>query len=155
MVRLIDESGEQMGEMPAADALAKARQAELDLVEVAPNSKVPVCRIMDYGKYMFQQGKKTKSKGKKTTIKQINFRPGTEKNDYEVKLKKIRQFLQGGDKVKTVVRFRGREMQHQDLGIEMLQSLQQDLHEYGTVEQVAKVEGRQGIMVLAPVKVSK
>lgn len=155
MVRLINEEGEQLGEMSTNDALAKARHAELDLVEVAPNAKIPVCRIMDYGKYVFQQSKKTKSKGKKTTIKQINFRPGTEKNDYEIKLKKLRAFLSQGDKVKVLVRFRGREMQHQDLGLELLKNLQQDLQEYGTVEQMPKVEGRQGIMVLAPMKAKK
>lgn len=151
-VRLIDSEGKQLGEVDVKDALRQAEEADLDLVEVSPNAKLPVCRIMDYGKHLFQQSKKSKTKSKKITVKQVNFRPGTEEHDYNIKLRKLEGFLRAGNKVKAVVRFRGREMQHQELGLYLLERLQKDLEDCGVVEQKAKVEGRQGIMVLGPLK---
>lgn len=127
----------------------------MDLVEVAPNSDPPVCRIMDYGKFVFEQSKKAQSakrKQKQIHVKEVKFRPGTEEGDYQVKLKNLIRFLMHGDKTKVTLRFRGREMAHKELGLELLQRVQADLDEYGTVEQQPQLEGRQMVMVIAPRK---
>ena len=151
-VRLIDAEGEQLGVVARQEAMAKAEEAGLDLVEIAPNAEPPVCRVMDYGKYLFQQSKKLKTKSKKVSVKQINFRPGTEDEDYRVKTRKLIDFLEHGDKVKILIRFRGREMQHQKLGMMLMERLEKDLEGHGTVEQRPKLEGRQMIMMLGPAK---
>lgn len=154
-MRVIDSDGQQAGVMDRAKAIGMARDSELDLVEVSPNADPPVCRIMDFGKYLFEQKKKAhagKAKQRHTHIKEIKFRPGTEIGDYNVKMKKLIAFLQAGDKTKVTLRFRGREMAHQELGMQLLERVRSDLEEYGTVEQFPKMEGRQLIMVLAPKK---
>lgn len=141
--------------MSIEEALANASGAGLDLVEVAPNSEPPVCRIMDYGKFVFEQNKKAQSarrKQKQIHIKEVKFRPGTEEGDYQVKLRNLIRFLSHGDKAKVTLRFRGREMAHQELGMQLLKRVQADLDEYGTVEQHPQLEGRQMIMVIAPRK---
>ena len=152
---MIDPQGEQAGILPIEQALDMAGDQGLDLVEIAPNAEPPVCRIMDYGKYRFEQAKKSqasKKKQKVTHVKEIKFRPGTEIADYEVKMRKIRHFLEVGDKVKVTLRFRGREMAHQELGVEMLQRVRDDLGEDAVVEHMPKMEGRQMTMVLAPLR---
>ncbi|HEB99476.1 MAG TPA: translation initiation factor IF-3 [Thiotrichales bacterium] len=154
-VRVIDENGEQIGILPIEEALERAAEAELDLVEISPNAEPPVCRIMDYGKFMFEQNKKqqsAKKKQKQVQVKEIKFRPGTDIGDYRVKLRNLIRFLQDGDRVKVTLRFRGREMAHQELGRELLERVKNDLAEYGTVEQFPKMEGRQMVMVLSPKK---
>jgi len=136
-------------------ALQKADEAGLDLVEIVPNADPPVCRIMDHGKYRYEHSKQkqqAKKKQKKTTVKEIKFRPGTEEADYQVKLRSLIKFLSAGDKTKVTLRFRGREMVHQDLGAKLLERVEADLEEYGKVEQYPKLEGRQMVMVLAPLK---
>jgi translation initiation factor IF-3 len=141
--------------MSIQDALRTAETSNLDLVEVAPNAEPPVCRIMDYGKFVFEQNKKAQSarrKQKQTHIKEIKFRPGTEEGDYQVKLRNLVRFLTAGDKTKVTLRFRGREMAHQELGIELLRRVQKDLEEIGVVEQHPQLEGRQMVMVIAPRK---
>ena len=141
--------------MSIGDAMEKAREAELDLVEVAPNSDPPVCRIMDYGKFVFEQNKKAQSarrKQKQTHVKEIKFRPGTEEGDYQIKLRNLVRFLTAGDKTKVTLRFRGREMAHQELGVELLRRVQKDLEDFGTVEQYPQLEGRQMVMVISPKK---
>jgi translation initiation factor IF-3 len=125
------------------------------LVEIVPNSEPPVCRVMDYGKFLFEQNKKkhaAKKKQKQIQVKEVKFRPGTEDGDYQVKLRNLLRFLGHGDKVKVTLRFRGREMAHQELGSKMLERIKADLEEHGTVEQFPKMEGRQMVMVLAPKK---
>jgi len=152
---VIGTEGEQAGVMDRDNAIALARESQLDLVEVSPNAEPPVCRIMDFGKYLFEQKKKThagKVKQRQTQLKEIKFRPGTEIGDYQVKMKKLVAFLEAGDKTKITLRFRGREMAHQELGMQLLERVRDDLVEYGTVEQFPKMEGRQLIMVLAPKK---
>ncbi len=138
-----------------ADALAKAQAATLDLVEIVADSDPVVCKIMDYGKHLFEL-KKTKAAAKKKQkqqqIKEMKFRPGTEEGDYQVKLRNLIRFLEHGDKAKVTLKFRGRELAHQELGMEMMQRIEQDLAEMGTVEQSAKMEGRQLTMVIAPKK---
>lgn len=137
------------------DAQNRADEAELDLVEIVPNSNPPVCRVMDFGKFQFDQNKKkqaAKKKQKQIHVKEIKFRPGTEDGDYQVKLRNLIKFLTGGDKVKVTLRFRGREMAHQELGGKMLDRIKADLDEYGIVEQFPKMEGRQMVMVLSPKK---
>jgi len=141
--------------MSIEEALEQAKEAGLDLVEVAPNSEPPVCRVMDYGKFVFEQNKKAQSerrKQKQIHVKEIKFRPGTEEGDYQIKLRNLIRFLTGGDKTKVTLRFRGREMVHQELGAELLKRVQKDLEEYGTVEQYPQLEGRQMIMIIAPKK---
>jgi len=141
--------------MSIQEALAAADSAGLDLVEVAPTADPPVCRIMDYGKFLFEQNKKAQSarrKQKQTQIKEVKFRPGTEEGDYQVKLRNLVRFLTHGDKAKVTLRFRGRELAHQELGVQLLQRVQKDLEEYGTVEQFPQLEGRQMVMVIAPRK---
>ena len=152
---MIDAAGEQAGVMSRDSAIELARQKNLDLVEVSPNAAPPVCRVMDFGKYLFEQKKKvhtSKGKQKQTHVKEVKFRPGTEAGDYEVKLRNLIRFLTQGDKTKVTLRFRGREMAHQELGVELLKRVEVDLAEYGTVEQFPKMEGRQLVMVLAPKK---
>ena len=136
-------------------AIDLAREQELDLVEVSPNADPPVCRIMDFGKYLFEQKKKSqvgKTKQRQTQLKEVKFRPGTEVGDYNVKMRNLVKFLEQGDKTKVTLRFRGREMAHQELGMQLLKRVESDLVEYGTVEQFPKMEGRQLVMVLAPKK---
>lgn len=150
---MINAEGEQVGIVPISEALRIADDDELDLVEIVPMAKPPVCRIMDYGKYVFNQNKKkhaAKKKQKQIQVKEIKFRPGTDKGDYEVKLRHLTRFLSEGDKVKITLRFRGREMAHQELGSKMLKRIEADLAQYGMVEQFPKLEGRQMVMVLAP-----
>ena len=145
--------GEQIGVVPIEDAQKRAEEAELDLVEVAPNAEPPVCRLMDYGKYLFEESKKrhaAKKKQKQIQVKEVKFRPGTDEGDYRVKLRNLMRFLEAGDKVKVTLRFRGREMAHQELGRRLLKRVEQDLEEYGGVEQFPKMEGRQMVMVMAP-----
>jgi translation initiation factor IF-3 len=154
-VRLIDSSGEQRGVMSLSAALEIARGEVLDLVEVSPNAEPPVCRIMDFGKYLFEQNKKSQSarrKQKQVHVKEIKFRPGTDEGDYQIKLRKLREFLEQGDKTKVTLRFRGREMAHKELGAQLLARVRDDLEELGVVEQMPQLEGRQMIMVLAPRK---
>jgi len=148
---LIDQEGEQAGVMPIAQALEKAKEEGMDLVEIAPNASPPVCRIMDYGKYRFEQAKKgqaSKKKQKVTHVKEVKFRPGTEVADYQVKMRNVRRFLAAGDKVKITLRFRGREMAHQELGADMLRRVRDDLVDEAVVEQMPKMEGRQMTMMI-------
>lgn len=154
-VRLIASNGDQVGVVETVKALELAKNEDLDLVEIVPNQKPPVCRIMDYGKYKFEQSKKAHSAKKKqkiTQVKEIKFRPNTEEADYQVKLKSLIKFLTGGDKAKITMRFRGREIAHQVIGRDFLDRIQKDLDEYGIVEQIPSFEGRQMIMVMAPKK---
>ncbi len=137
------------------DAQQHAYDANLDLVEVAPTSAPPVCRVMDYGKYVFEENKKrqaAKKKQKQIHVKEVKFRPGTEEGDYRIKLRNLTRFLEDGNKAKVTLRFRGREMAHQRLGLNLLKRVETDLEDYGTVEQFPKIEGRQMVMVLAPKK---
>jgi translation initiation factor IF-3 len=141
--------------MPIQEALRSAEAAGLDLGEVAPNAEPPVCRIMDFGKYVFEQNKKAQSarrKQKQIQVKEVKFRPGTEEGDYQVKLRNLIKFLTHGDKTKVTLRFRGREMVHQELGAQLLKRVQHDLEDYGSVEQQPLMEGRQMVMVIAPRK---
>jgi translation initiation factor IF-3 len=154
-VRLIDSAGEQRGVMPLAEALEVAKGESLDLVEVSPNVQPPVCRIMDFGKYLFEQNKKSQSakrKQKQVHVKEIKFRPGTDEGDYQIKLRKLTEFLEIGDKTKVTLRFRGREMAHKELGAQLLARVRDDLEEMAVVEQMPQLEGRQMIMILAPKK---
>ena len=154
-VRLIDQDGEQAGVVSLVQARRMAEEAELDLVEISPNAKPPVCRIMDYGKYRFEQAKKqseARKKQKQIQVKEIKFRPGTDEGDYQVKLRNLIRFLSEGDKAKVTLRFRGREMAHQDLGLNLLKRVEDDLAAYGAVEQRPRMEGRQMVMTIAPVK---
>ncbi|MBA3582107.1 MAG: translation initiation factor IF-3 [Gammaproteobacteria bacterium] len=154
-VRVIDSEGNQLGVLSISEAQALANEAELDLVEIVPTEKPPVCRIMNFGKFKFEQSKKAhqaKRNQKQVQLKEIKLRPGTDDGDYQVKLRNLIRFLEDGDKAKVTMRFRGREMAHQDLGFEFLKRVQKDLEEHGTVEQYPKLEGRQMIMVLGPKK---
>ena len=144
-----------MGIVSVEDALRTAQEAELDLVEIAPNAEPPVCRIMDYGKFKFEESKKlqaARKKQKQIQVKEVKFRPGTDEGDYRVKLRNLVRFLDEGDKAKVTLRFRGREMAHQELGRQLLERVEKDLEEYGTVEQFPRMEGRQMVMVLSPKK---
>lgn len=137
------------------DAQNLADEAGVDLVEISPNAEPPVCRIMDYGKFLFDKAKSAKEQKKKqkqVQVKEIKFRPGTDENDYQVKLRNLIRFLEDGDKAKITLRFRGREMAHQNLGMDLLNRIKIDLDEYAVVESFPKMEGRQAIMVLAPKK---
>ena len=154
-VRLIASNGDQVGVIDTAKALELAKEEELDLVEIVPNQTPPVCRIMDYGKYKFDSQKKAhaaKKKQKQTQVKEIKFRPNTEEADYQVKLKSLIKFINGGDKAKITMRFRGREIAHLVIGRDFLDRVQKDLDEYGIVEQIPSFEGRQMVMVIAPKK---
>jgi translation initiation factor IF-3 len=142
--------------LAAANKLAE--EAELDLVEIAPTAVPPVCRVMDYGKYKYREAKKrheAKLKQKQIVVKEIKFRPGTDEGDYKIKLRNLTRFLEEGDKTKITLRYRGREMAHQELGVRLIERVKADLEPYGTVEQYPKMEGRQLIMVLAPRKGGK
>ncbi|WP_150613023.1 translation initiation factor IF-3 [Pandoraea terrigena] len=154
-VRLTGVDGEQLGIMKLAEAFRLSEEADVDLVEIAPQAQPPVCRLMDYGKFKYQEQKKAhenKLKQKVVQIKEVKFRPGTDDGDYNVKLRNLRRFLEEGDKTKITLRFRGREMAHQEIGARMLERLKSDLEEFGQPEQMPKMEGRQMIMVIAPKK---
>ena len=154
-VRLVGVGGEQIGVVPLAEAQKIAEEASLDLVEISPQAEPPVCKVMDYGKFRFEEQKKrqaARKKQKQTQVKEIKFRPGTDVGDYNVKLRNLTKFLTEGDKVKVTLRFRGREMAHQELGRDLLKRVESDLSELGTVEQFPRMEGRQMVMVLAPKK---
>ena len=150
--------GEQQGIVSLQDALDKADSDKLDLVLISPEAEPPVCKIMDYGKHVFEQKKQRAANKKKQRVihvKEMKFRPGTEEGDYQVKLRNLIRFLNDGDRAKVSLRFRGREMAHQELGAEMMQRIRKDLEEDGTVDQEPKMEGRQITMVLAPVRKRK
>ncbi|TDJ62798.1 MAG: translation initiation factor IF-3 [Proteobacteria bacterium] len=152
-VRLIVEDGTNAGVVSIDVARQQARDSQLDLVEIVPNAEPPVCRVMDFGKHLFDLNKKkqaAKRKQKQVQVKEIKFRPGTDSGDYQIKLRNLKRFLDNGDKVKVTLRFRGREMAHQELGVQMLQRVETDLSELGSVEQFPKMEGRQMVMVIAP-----
>ena len=152
---MIDAEGEQIGILSTAEALQMAAEAELDLVEVSPTAEPPVCRIMDFGKYQFELSKKAhaaKRKQKQIQIKEVKFRPGTEEGDYQVKLRNLTRFLTEGDKAKVTLRFRGREMAHQEIGRQLLDRVRNDLGDLATVEQFPVMEGRQMVMMIAPKK---
>ena len=154
-IRLQGDEGEQLGIVSLYEALRQAEEAELDLVEIAPNAQPPVCRLMDYGKFKYQNSKKlhaAKQKQKQIQIKEVKFRPGTDENDYQVKLRNVIRFLEDGDKAKITLRYRGREMAHQEIGMAQLKRIEADLVEIAIVEQFPKLEGRQMIMMLAPKK---
>jgi translation initiation factor IF-3 len=154
-VRLIGAGGEQIGVVSIEQAQSLADEANLDLVEISPQAEPPVCKVMDYGKFKFEEQKKRQAQRKKTKqiqVKEIKFRPGTDIGDYNVKLRNLIKFLNEGDKVKVTLRFRGRELAHQELGRNLLNRVEADLQEMGTVEQYPKMEGRQMVMVLAPKK---
>ncbi len=154
-MRLIDADGNQAGIVSTREALRAAEESGLDLVEISPTAKPPVCRIMDYGKFLFEVSKKqaeARKKQKQIQVKELKFRPTTDDGDYQVKLRNLLRFLKHGDKVKITVRFRGREVAHQELGMKILDRLQQDTAEVAVVEQQAKREGRQLLMVLSPKK---
>ena len=147
--------GEMLGVVPIAQALQTAEESGLDLVEVSPNAEPPVCKVLDYGKYKYEdQKRKAEARKKQKTIdvKEIKMRPGIDTHDYDVKMRAMHRFLDEGDKVKVTLRFRGREMAHQDLGRKVLDRVRTDIEEIGKVEQMPKMEGRQMIMVVAPVK---
>lgn len=155
VIRLIDAEGEQAGVVRLDEAKQIAYDADLDLVEISPNADPPVCRIMNYGKFRFEQSKKqqaAKKKQKQIQVKEVKFRPGTDEGDYNVKVRNLTRFLNDGDKTKITVRFRGREMVHRELGMDLLKRLEKELEELGTIEQFPKMEGRQMVMVLAPKK---
>jgi translation initiation factor IF-3 len=150
---LVDAAGEMVGVVSIRDALIAAEEAGLDLVEVSPNADPPVCKILDYGKFKYEAQKRANEARKKQKIievKEIKMRPNIDDNDYDVKMRAARRFLEEGDKVKVTMRFRGREMAHQDLGMNVLIKVRDDLQEMAKVEQMPKLEGRQMIMVLAP-----
>ncbi|ENS4961600.1 translation initiation factor IF-3 [Vibrio cholerae] len=155
-VRLTGADGESVGIVSIQEALATAEESGLDLVEISPNAEPPVCRVMDYGKFLFEKSKATKEQKKKQKqiqIKELKFRPGTDVGDYQVKLRNLIRFLEEGNKVKVTIRFRGREMAHQDIGVDVLNRLKEDTDEFAVVESFpTKIEARQMIMVLAPKK---
>ena len=154
-IRLIGEDGEQLGIVLVSEAHQIAEEKQLDLVEISPNAEPPVCRLMDYGKFLYSTAKKkqeSKKKQKQIIVKEVKFRPGTDIGDYDIKIRNLVRFLDAGNKVKVTLRFRGREMAHQELGMEMLKRVEADLDKLGVVEQMPKMEGRQMVMVLAPKK---
>ena len=152
-VRLIDAEGEPVGIVSIAEALRLAEEADLDLVEIAPLAEPPVCRVMDIGKFKYAESKKqheAKLKQKQVQIKEVKFRPGTDDGDYIIKLRNLIKFLADGDKTKITLRFRGREIAHQQIGMQLMERIRQDLTEHGIVEQFPKMEGRQMVMMLSP-----
>jgi len=152
---LIGKDGEAVGIVSLAAANKMAEEAELDLVEIAPTAQPPVCRIMDYGKFKYRESKKrheAKLKQKQIVVKEVKFRPGTDEGDYKIKLRNLIRFLEEGDKTKITLRYRGRELAHQEFGIRLLERVRGDLEPHGVVEQWPKMEGRQLVMVLAPKK---
>ena len=147
--------GEQLGIVNLRQALQMAEEAGVDLVEIAPTAKPPVCRIMDYGKFKYQEQKRAHEaslKQKQVQVKEVKLRPGTDENDYQIKLRNMTRFLEEGDKVKVTLRFRGREMAHQEIGMRQIERIKADLQDLATVEQMPKMEGRQMVMILAPSK---
>ena len=154
-IRLIGAEGENLGVVHPAKALDLAEEAGLDLVEISPNATPPVCKIMDYGKFKYETQKKeaeARKKQKIIEIKEVKFRPGTDTHDYDVKMRNVYKFLDNGDKVKVTLRFRGREMAHQELGRELLQRIAEDVEEHGKIENMPKMEGRQMVMMIGPIK---
>ncbi|HEX9584794.1 MAG TPA: translation initiation factor IF-3 [Gammaproteobacteria bacterium] len=154
-LRLIDEEGAQVGIVSRVEALQLAEERGFDLVEISPAADPPVCRLMDYGKFLFQQNKKrqaAKKKQQNIQVKEVKFRPGTEEGDYQTKLRNLKRFLKHGDKTKVTLWFRGREMRHQELGLKLLERVEADLEELAKVEQFPKLEGRRISMVLSPRK---
>ena len=154
-VRLIGAEGEQLGVVTVAKALQISEEAGLDLVEIAPTAVPPVCKVMDFGKFKYQEAKKAheaKLKQKQVQVKEIKLRPGTDENDYQIKMRNLKRFLEEGDKVKVTLRFRGREMAHQEFGLRQLERVRDDLVELAQIEQMPKMEGRQMVMVIAPAK---
>ena len=154
-IRLVGADGEALGIMSVRQALALAEEAGVDLVEIAPMAQPPVCRIMDYGKFKYQEQKRQheqKLKQKQVQVKEVKLRPGTDENDYQIKLRNMTRFLQEEDKVKVTLRFRGREMAHQEIGMRQIERIKTDLAEFANVEQMPKMEGRQMVMILAPSK---
>lgn len=152
---MIGSEGEQLGVVSLRQALQTAEEAELDLVEISPTAKPPVCKIMDFGKFKYEQQKKeaeARKKQKIIEIKEIKFRPGTDTHDYDVKMRSVVKFLEDGDKVKVTLRFRGREMAHQELGLDLLKRVAADVEEIGKIENMPKLEGRQMVMMIAPTK---
>ena len=152
---MVGTEGEALGIMSVRQALHLAEEAGVDLVEIAPMAQPPVCRIMDYGKFKYQEQKRQheqKLKQKQIQVKEIKFRPGTDENDYQIKLRNMIRFLQDEDKVKVTLRFRGREMAHQEIGMRQIERIKTDLQDYASVEQMPKMEGRQMVMILAPVR---
>ncbi len=153
-VRLIDENGQNVGVVSKLDAMERATQAGLDLVEISPDAEPPVCKILDFGKFKYQEQKKAaeaKSKQKVIEIKEVKFRPGTDDGDYNIKMRNLRRFIsEDGDKGKVTLRYRGREITHQDIGMRLLERIRDDLADVAMVEHMPKLEGRQMIMVLAP-----
>jgi translation initiation factor IF-3 len=150
---LLDAEGAQAGIVSLEDAMVQADEAGLDLVELSPNAEPPVCRIMDFGKYLYEDSKRkaaAKKKQKQIHVKEVKFRPGTDIGDYEIKLRNLKKFLENGDKTKVTLRFRGRELAHKELGAELLKRVEVDLQDFGSVEQYPKFEGRQMVMVLGP-----
>jgi translation initiation factor IF-3 len=148
--------GEAIGIVKIEDAMKMAEEADIDLVEIAPTAKPPVCRLMDYGKFKYRESKKAheaKLKQKQIHVKEVKFRPGTDEGDYKIKLRNLVKFLEEGDKAKVTLRYRGREMAHQEFGVRLIERVKLDLEPYAVVEQFPKMEGRQLIMVLAPKKV--
>jgi len=155
-VRLVGEKGEQLGIMPIEQAMKLSEEQEVDLVEIAPLAVPPVCKMMDFGKFKYREAKKaheTKLKQKQIQVKEVKFRPGTDEGDYKIKLRNLIKFLEEGDKTKVTLRYRGREMAHQEFGMRLIERVKLDLEPYGVVEQWPKMEGRQLVMVLAPKKV--
>ncbi len=154
-MRLIGVEGEQLGVVTIADAIQQSEDLEVDLVEIAPNAAPPVCRLMDYGKFRYQEQKRqqeARARQKVIQVKEVKFRPGTDDGDYKVKLRNLHRFIDEGDKVKVTLRFRGREMAHQELGMRVLERVRDDMTEHAQVEAMPKLEGRQMVMVLAPRK---
>jgi translation initiation factor IF-3 len=152
-VHLIDKDGANLGNVPVTEALAKAQEAGLDLVEISPNASPPICKILDYGKYKYQEQKKAaeaRKKQKVVEVKEIKYRPMIDDHDYDVKMRSMKRFFEEGDKVKVTLRFRGREMAHQELGTKLLDRLKEDVAKLAKVEMDARLEGRQMVMVLAP-----
>ncbi len=154
-MRVIDAEGNQAGILSRDEALQLATEAELDLVEIQPNGDPPVCRIMDYGKFLFEQQKKAsaaRKKSKQVEIKEVKFRPTTDVGDYQIKMRNVLRFLEAGNKVKVTIRFRGREMRHQEIGRELAERIQEDMGDMGVVEQFPRQEGRMMHMMIAPPK---
>ena len=154
-VRLVGQEGEQLGIVPIFQAMKMAEEAEVDLVEIAPTAQPPVCKLMDFGKFKYREAKKaheTKLKQKQIQVKEVKFRPGTDEGDYKIKLRNLIKFLDEGDKAKVTLRYRGREMAHQEFGYRLIERVRNDLELYSVVEQFPKMEGRQLVMVLAPKK---
>ena len=152
-VRCIDQDGEQLGIIDTSEALERAESAGYDLVEVQPNVEPPVCKILDYGKYKYEAQKRAneaRKKQKVVDVKEVKFRPNIDEHDYQVKMRNVRKFIEGGDKVKVTMRYRGREMAHQELGVQVLDRIREEMSEATKVEAVPKMEGRQMVMVLAP-----